>query len=458
MQQDFMKTKPVLKLLVSMGVPMVLSMLIQSLYNIVDSIWVAKLGTDALTAVSLAYPMQNIVLSVSVGIGVGISSVISISLGAGDRERANRAASLGVLLTLIHCVVFVVFGLIVTKPFLKMFTDDAYILDEACKYTYTVVCVSFGNLLQIAIEKIFQAVGKMTVTMFLMASGCIVNIVLDPVFIFGWFGVPAMGVLGAAVATVIGQIVATILYIIVYLKTDIGVKISAKYIKADFALIKRIYGIGIPSSLMIAMPSVLVGILNGVLAKISAIYVAVFGLYFKLQTFIYMPASGLVQGMRPIVSYNYGAKMYKRVWKTIYCSLIIIAAIMFVGTIGSLLFPKEILSLFDADEELLKYGAQALRIIGCGFIVSTVGIVYSGVFEALGKGRQSLTVSLLRQFIITIPLGILLSFKLGAVGIWIAFPVSEAVGAVAAYFMLRKLKLPHEDFDELQSAPAISEN
>ena len=454
MQQDFMKTKPVLRLLMSMGIPMVLSMLIQSLYNIVDSIWVAKLGTDALTAVSLAFPMQNVVLSISVGIGVGISSVISISLGAGDHDRANRAASLGIALTLVHCVLFVIFGILTTKPFLSMFTDNPYIFDEACKYTYTVVCVSFGNLLQITIEKIFQAIGKMTVTMLLMASGCIINIVLDPILIFGWFGMPAMGVLGAAVATVIGQIAATVLYIIVYLKSDISVKISTKYMKPDFALIKRIYGIGIPSSLMIAMPSVLVGVLNGVLAKISAVYVAVFGLYYKLQTFIYMPAGGLVQGMRPIVSYNYGAKMYKRVWKTIYYSMAVIALIMLVGTIGSMFFPEAILSLFDADEELLKYGAQTLRIISCGFIISTVGVVCSGVFEALGKGRQSLTVSLLRQFVITIPLGVLLSLKLGAVGIWIAFPVSEAIAAVAAYIMLLRVKLPHENIDTAEETAA----
>ncbi len=440
-----MKKKPVLKLLISMGIPMVLSMLMQSLYNIVDSIWVTKLGTDALTAVSLAFPLQNIVLSISVGIGVGISSVISMSMGEGNYIKANKAASLGVFLTLIHCVIFIIFGLVITKPFLRLFTEEGRTFEWACDYTYVVLCVSFGNLLQITLEKIFQAVGKMTTTMFLMASGCIINIILDPILIFGWFGFPAMGVLGAAVATVIGQIAATILYIIVYLKKDIGVKISLKYMKIDKTIIKRIYGIGIPSSLMIAMPSVLVAILNGVLAKISEIYVAVFGLYFKLQTFIYMPASGLVQGMRPIVSYNYGAKMYKRVWKTFYYSIAIIACIMLIGTIGALVFPELILSAFDAEPSLMKYGSEALRIIGCGFIISTVGVVCSGVFEALGKGGRSLTVSLLRQFIITIPLGIILSFKWGANGIWVSFPISELIAAIVAYVMLIKLRLPKED-------------
>lgn len=337
--QEFMREKPVFKLLISMSVPVVLSMLIQSLYNIIDSVWVTKLGTDALTAVSLAFPLQNAIMSVGVGIGVGIGSIVSMDLGGGNRENANRAASVGMALVLIHCVVFLLCGVFLTKPFLHMFTDDPRTFQWACDYTYIVLCLSFGELIQMCFEKIFQAVGKMKTTMLLMASGCIINIILDPVLIFGWFGFPAMGVKGAAAATVTGQIIAMLLYVIVCIKQDIGVTIHPHHVQPDVNLIKRIYGIGVPSSLMLAMPSVLTGVLNGILAELGSIYVAVFGLYFKLQTFINMPSNGVVQGMRPIISYNYGAGENQRVKQAIRYSMGIIAVIMLIGTIAALGFP-----------------------------------------------------------------------------------------------------------------------
>ena len=231
--QTFMKEKPIFKLLISMSVPVMFSMLIGSLYNIVDSIWVAKLGTDALTAVSLAFPLQNMIMSVGVGMGIGVGSVISMSLGAGDRKRADQTASLGIALAGFHCILFLLAGIFFTKPFLSMFTNDPKILEWSCDYTYIVMCVSFGQLLQMCLEKIFQGIGKMKTTMYLMASGCIINIILDPILIFGWFGLPAMGVTGAAVATVIGQIGALLLYILVCLRTDIGVTIHPRYMKPD---------------------------------------------------------------------------------------------------------------------------------------------------------------------------------------------------------------------------------
>lgn len=437
-KQEFMKKQPVLPLLLRMSLPVMLSMLIQSLYNIVDSIWVSRLGTDALTAVSLAFPLQNIVLSVGVGMGVGIGSVISLNLGAGNRQAANQAASTGVFLVLIHCLFFIVGGLLITKPFLQMFTSDADILKNSCDYTYLVLCVSFAQLLQMCFEKIFQGIGRMKTTMFLMASGCLINIVLDPILIFGWLGFPAMGVKGAALATVIGQIGAMILYVVVYFWGKIEVEIHPKHIVLKKELIFRIYSIGIPASLTLSMPSVLTGVLNGILAGFDQAYVAVFGLYFKLQTLINMPSNGLVQGMRPIISYNYGAGENKRVKETILWSFAIVAAIMTVGTAAAIGFPEMILRAFDADEKLLVYGIPALRIIGTSFLVSTVGIVCGGVFEALGKGKEALALSLLRQFVITIPLGWLLSRVMGAEGIWIAFPVAEIAAALAGYRMLKK--------------------
>ena len=379
-----MKTRAIFPLLMSMAVPMMLSMLMQSLYNIVDSIFVARLGPEALTAVSLVYPLQNIVVSVAVGIGVGISSAISISIGGKDFEKANKTASIGMLLTVIHAVLFLVVGIVVTKPFLSMFTENAVILQYGCEYSYIVLCLAFGCLLQISMEKIFQAVGDMVTTMALLASGCIINIILDPIMIFGLLGFPALGVKGAAIATVIGQISAFLLYVLVYRK-------------------------------------------------------AVLGIYFKLQTFIYMPANGVVQGMRPIIGFNYGAGEKKRMKQTVHLSLLVVFCVMLIGTIGALVFPRQILMLFDATDDMMKIGTEALRVISLGFLVSSIGIVNSGTFEALGRGKESLIVSLLRQFVVTVPLGYLLSRSMGALGIWIAFPVAEVLAAVVAHILLKKI-------------------
>lgn len=439
-KNSFMQTKPVLPLLLSMAVPMMLSMLIQSLYNIVDSIYVSRLGTEALTAVSLAYPLQNTITAVSVGIGVGISSAISIFLGAGAQEKANRAATIGVALSAVHCLLFILAGIFVTRPFLELFTGNPTVLKDACDYTYIVLCASFGCILQITMEKIFQGIGEMKITMYLLASGCIINIVLDPIFIFGLLGFPAMGVAGAAIATVVGQICAFLLYIVVYMRRSFAVQIHPKYLCFDKGIISRIYSVGIPSSIMLTLPSVLVSVLNSILAAFSDTCVAVLGVYFKLQTFIYMPANGIVQGMRPVVGYNYGAGEQGRVKSAIRYSLLCTAAIMLLGTLLSLLIPGQIFGLFDADAELLSAGITALRIISLGFLVSTIGVIASGVFEALGEGRHSLAVSLLRQFAITIPLSFVLSRFLGAVGVWISFPAGEFCAAVVALVLLKKYK------------------
>lgn len=435
---DFMKTKPVFPLLLSMSVPMMLSMLIQSLYNIVDSIYVSRLGTDALTAVSIAYPLQNIVLSVSVGIGVGISSAIAIHLGSENQEKANRAATLGVALTALHCILFIAFGLLVTKPFLSLFTSNPAVLDMSCDYTYIVLCVSFGCLLQITMEKIFQGIGEMKITMILLASGCIINIILDPILIFGMFGFPALGIKGAAIATVIGQITAFFLYVLIYLTRPFAVQIHPKYLRFDKALILQIYCVGIPSTIMMLMPSILVSILNGILIGLSEVYVAVLGVYFKLQTFIYMPASGIVQGMRPLIGYNYGAGEIKRVKSLIRYGLLSAFCLMLVGTTTSWLIPEQIFSLFDAKGDLLNAGVLALRTISIGFPISAIGVIYAGTFEGIGQGRRSLLISLTRQFFITVPAAFLCSKLFGAIGVWIAFPAGELAAAVLAFFLLRK--------------------
>lgn len=435
---DFMKTGKVFPLLMSMSVPMMISMLIQSLYNIVDSIYVSRLGTDALTAVSLAYPLQNVVTSVAVGIGVGISSAIAIHLGAGRKERANQAATIGMALTVIHCILFVLLGIFVTRPFLAMFTKNDGIVDLACDYTYIVLCLSFGCLLQIAFEKIFQGIGEMKITMILLATGAIINIILDPIMIFGLLGCPAMGVKGAAYATVIGQITAFLLYIVVYKRRRFAVEIHPKYLKFEKSMILQIYSVGIPSSIMMTLPSILVSILNRILGGFSDVYVAVLGVYFKLQTFIYMAANGIVQGMRPLVGYNYGAGEKERVKSIIRYSLLSAGCIMLIGTVLSLAIPGQIFALFDAEESLLKAGILALRLISLGFLVSTIGVIYSGVFESLGEGKHSLLISLLRQFIITIPCAVALSAVWGPAGVWASFPIGEVCASVAALILLKR--------------------
>lgn len=432
----FMKTRPVFSLLVSMSVPMMLSMLIQSLYNIVDSIYVSQLGTDALTAVSLAYPLQNAILSVAVGIGVGISSAISIHLGAGNQEKADRAATIGIGLTVFHCVLFIIGGLVITRPFLSLFTDNPAVLDDSCAYTYIVLCLSFGSLLQIAFEKIFQSIGQMKITMCLLIAGCVINIILDPILIFGLLGFPSLGVAGAAIATVIGQISAFLLYIVVYLRKPCAIQIRRKYLCFDRSIIRQIYSVGIPSSIMMLLPSVLISILNSILAAFSEVYVAVLGVYFKLQTFIYMPANGIVQGMRPVIGYNYGAGETRRVRSAIRYSLACAAVLMLLGTLLSLLIPEQIFALFDADSELMKAGVTALRIISLGFLVSSVGVIYSGTFEAIGNGRNSLIISLLRQFVITIPLSFLLSKVWGPSGVWLSFPAGELCASITGILLL----------------------
>lgn len=437
---DYMKTGKVFPLLMSMSVPMMLSMLIQSMYNIVDSIYVSRIGTDALTAVSLAYPLQNLVISVAVGIGVGISSAIAIYRGAGKQESADRAATLGIGLTVLHCVLFVIFGILATRPFLSMFTQNEAVVDLACDYTYIVLCLSFGCLLQVAFEKIFQGIGEMKITMILLATGAVINIILDPILIFGLLGCPAMGVKGAAYATVIGQIVAFLLYVVVYRRRKFAVRIHPKYLKMDKKIIGQIYSVGIPSSIMLMLPSVLVSILNRILGSFSDVYVAVLGVYFKLQTFIYMPANGIVQGMRPLIGFNYGAGEKERVKKIIRYSLLSAGCIMIVGTILSLAVPEQIFAMFDAEESLLNAGVLSLRIISLGFIVSTIGVIYAGVFEAVGEGKYSLAVSLLRQFIITIPCAFVLSVVWGPAGVWMSFPAGEVCAAVAAVILLKRYK------------------
>ncbi len=437
-----MGTKPVLSLLVSMSVPPMISMLIQSLYNIVDSLFVARLSQDALTAVSLVFPLQNLVLAVAVGTGVGVNACVAKSLGEKNRKEVDLAATQGAISTIFHIILFIFIGAFGSRWFLGLFTDMDSIIQMGCEYSYIVICFSGASMFHILIEKIFQSTGNMVVPMILQAVGAIVNIILDPILIFGLIGFPALGIAGAAIATVIGQFVACFLAVILYLRKDCGVHINIKKFKWNAAMAKKIYSIAIPSGLMISMPSILVGVLNRILFEISQTAVAVFGIYFKLQTFVYMPANGVIQGMRPIISYNFGARNYKRMKQTLRSALSIVGAIMFAGMLLFLFQSKQILILFGGEAEMMEIGINALRIISLGFVVSTIGVVISGAFEALGKGVYSLTVSLLRQMLIIPPLAFLLVrfTQIGINGVWMTFPIAETIASVVALILYGKFQ------------------
>lgn len=433
-----MESKPVFPLLMSMAVPPMISMLIQSMYNIVDSIFVARLGEEALTAVSLAYPLQNLVLAVAVGLGIGANAGIARNLGAKKQEQVDSIAAHTIFFTAIHAILFILIGVFLTRPFLQMFTESETVLRWGCEYSYIVICLSSGSLFHIAIEKMFQACGNMMIPMALQAFGAIVNIILDPIMIFGYFGVPAMGVKGAAIATVIGQFAACICSVILFATNCKEIKIRLKGFRADKAIVRQLYIVAVPSTIMMSLPSVLIGILNGILATISQAGVAVLGIYFKLQSFVYMPGNGVIQGMRPMISYSYGAKQYDRLKETIRVSVLASGVIMTLGTILFVLFPQPILGLFHANGDMLTMGVSALRIIGIGFMFSAVSTVFAGVFEALGKGVESLMVSLMRQLVILVPVSLVLVRFLGVTGVWAAFPISEMIAMMIAIVLLRR--------------------
>lgn len=443
--ENIMGTKKVMPLLISMSVPPMISMLIQALYNIVDSMYVARVSEDALTAVSIAFPLQNLIIAVSCGFGIGLSSCVARALGAKDEKEVTSAATHGFLLSGIHWLLFVLMGLFVTGPFLRNFTDNPQIYEMSCQYTQIVLCFSIGCMYHLYAEKLFQATGSMVLPMIFQGVGAIFNIILDPIFIFGWLGIPAMGVQGAAIATVISQILAAVLSMVFFLKKCTSVRIHLKDFRFEKNMLCKIYTVAVPSAIMMSLPSVLVAALNSVLAAFSATAIAVFGLYIKIQTFVYMPANGVIQGMRPIMSYNYGAGNKKRMKETLKASLEAAGVIMALGTLLFMAFPQGIMKLFNANGEMLETGVPMLRIIAIGFIISTVGCVLSGAFEALGKGVQSLVVSLLRQLIIIIPLSAVLSKTTGLYGVWATFPVAELIAAVIGCILYRnfmkKLKL-----------------
>lgn len=438
MNETFMKEKPVLPLLISMSLPMVISMLVNSLYNIVDSFFVAKISEDAMTALSLVYPVQNFINAVAIGFGVGINAVIAYHLGAGEPKKANAAATWGFVLSMIHGAVLLVGSIMIIPTFLRMFTSDAQVIDYGIRYARIAFAFSLVIAASLAFEKIFQSVGRMKVTMGGMLAGCVTNIILDPVLIFGIGPFTAMSIEGAALATGIGQVLTVVIYLVIYLARPLPVWIGRKYLIRETGLFRRLYSIGIPATLNLALPSLLISALNGILAMYGQIYVVILGIYYKLQTFLYLPVNGIVQGMRPIIGYNYGAKEHKRVKQIYRIALAISAAIMLAGTVVCLVAPGQLIGIYTTNPETISAGKTALRLINAGFIVSAVSVASSGALEGLGKGVPSFIISLFRYVVIIIPAAFLLSRIFGAVGVWNAFWIAETITAVIAFVIYRR--------------------
>lgn len=438
MNETFMKEKPVFPLILSMAIPMVVSMLVNSLYNIVDSFFVAQISEDAMTALSLVYPVQNFLNAVSIGFGVGLNAVIAFYLGAGDYIKADMAASQGITLSVIHSVILTIGSIAVMPVFLGMFTSSASILKLGLQYSRIAFAFTPVIIFNLIFEKIFQAVGNMKVSMIGLMTGCVANIILDPILIFGLGPFPVMGIHGAALATGIGQALTLIYYLTVYIRRPIQVRIRRSCLRLTRQMAARLYAIGVSATLNLALPSVLISALNGILAAYSGVYILVLGIYYKLQTFLYLPANGFVQAMRPLIGYNYGAGEHKRVSQIYRIVLAMTSGIMLAGTVICLVIPGWLMGLFTHTPETVAAGETALRVISAGFLVSSVSVTSSGALEGLGKGTPSLIISLCRYLVLIIPAAFVLSRIFGPAGVWNAFWVAEAATALVSLVVYRR--------------------
>lgn len=436
MNQNFMKERKILPLVISMSLPMVISMAINSLYNIIDSYFVAKISDDAMTALSLVYPAQNLMTAIAVGFGIGMNARIAFCLGAGQKEQADKATSTGMLLSVIHGIILMIVCMLLMPWFLKMYTENDNVIRMGLEYANRVFLFSVIIMLGISLEKIFQAVGRMKVSMISMMCGFISNIVLDPLMIFGIGPFKEMGMAGAAYATGIGQTITLLVYVGFCVLSPLPVEFSKNSISFESELIKKLYSVGIPASLNMALPSLMISAMNGILAEFSEKYVLVLGAYYKLQTFIYLSANGIIQGIRPIISFNYGAGEKKRVSQVFRTTLILTAIVMFIGQVLSFAIPRQMIGIFTSSQETIDIGVMALHIISCGFVISAVSVTSCGALEALGKGIPSLIISLCRYAIIIIPIAYVASQSMGAKGVFVAFPITEILSGVASLIII----------------------
>lgn len=439
MKENKMGTMPVNRLLITMSLPMMVSMLVQALYNIVDSIFVSRVNENALTAVSLAFPIQTLMVAVGVGTCVGINAVLSKALGEKDQETVNKTAGNGIILMAASYVVFLLIGIFGAKPFYLSQTTEEQIVQYGYEYLTVVCCLSFGMFSQFTFERLLQSTGKTFYIMITQGIGAIINIILDPVFIFGLFGMPKMGVRGAAVATVIGQITAGILAFLINQKKNDEIQVTMQAMRPDSGIIGQIYKIGVPSIIMQAIGSVMTYGMNLILISFSSTATAVFGVYFKLQSFIFMPVFGMNNGLVPILAYNYGAGNRDRFINSMKCGVKYAVAIMFAGLIIFQLVPDVLLRLFDASDAMLAIGVPALRTISYSFVFAGFGIVCGTAFQALGSATYSMMVSIARQLVALLPVAYLLSLTGKVQNVWWAFPIAELVSLFMTIFFLVRI-------------------
>lgn len=431
---------PMSKLVPKVSVPIMISMLVQALYNVVDSVFVAKFDANALTAVNLAFPIQQLMIALSTGLGVGINSLISRKLGEKRHDEAVQAAKTGLVMEALSSGLFILLGLFLSPVLMRFFTDDAALQELGVTYLTIVCTVSMGSFMAITFERMLQATGNTVCSMAVQLSGAVVNIILDPIMIFGLLGMPAMGIAGAAWATVIGQIFSALLGLVLNQRKNLELKLNLHGWKPERHMMGSILTVGLPSTVMASISSVLTVLMNQILIAYGAVAVNVLGVYFKLQSFVFMPVFGLSNGMVPIVGYNYGAKLRRRVYSAIKVALAYAAVIMAIGTLLFLLAPELLLSLFESNgpSELTTLGAPALRIISLSFILAAVGITLSTVFQAVGKGAYSLIMSLCRQLLVLLPAAWILSALGGLNAIWWAFPIAEVVSLAICLGLYRK--------------------
>lgn len=451
---DKMGSTPMLRLILSMSLPTMFSMIIQAMYNIVDSVFVSNLGQDALTALSLAYPLQLMTISVAVGTGVGINSFISRRLGEKNQELANNGAANGIFISIISWLVFLLVGIFLTVPFFKLFNPTPGVMKYGVDYTSIILIFSVGVMVEIAIEKVLQATGNMIFPMIFQLIGAVSNIVLDPLFIFGIGPFPRMEVAGAAVATVIGQILAMLFAIYIFFFKKHAVQVHVRNFKPSLKIIKNIYAVGFPSIIMQSISSVLVVGLNAILMGFSEAAVSVHGIYYKMQSFVFMPVFGLNQGLMPIMGYNFGAKNKDRLHSAIRYGCIIAAFIMLCGTVIFWFFPAKILSLFNANDDILNMGIKAMRFISLSFLPAAIDIIFSTTFQAVGKGFSSMILSLLRQLVFILPAALVLS-NFGVNAVWFAYPIAEVGALIVAIFLYTRIN--KKVFSKLQPGVPIAE-
>ena len=439
--ENKMGVMPVKKLILSMSLPMMISMLVQAFYNVADSLFVARVSEDALTAVTLAFPMQNLMIAVATGTGVGINAVLSKALGEKNFDDANRSANTGILLTVIHYLIFLAVGLFFTVPFVLSQTSDGSITGFAVSYIGIVTMSSFGCFFQLTFERLLQSTGRTILSMISQITGAVINIILDPILIFGLFGFPRLETAGAAIATVIGQSCAALTAFFLNVKYNKEISLSVKeIIRPAKYIVKKIYFVGVPSILMVSIGSLMTYLMNVLLVTFSSTAQAVFGAYFRLQSFFFMPVFGLNNGLIPVLAYNYGARNKERINEALRFAIILAAAIMCAGTLVMEAIPVQLLQMFEASDHMLEIGVPALRIIALHFPVAAVCIALGSVFQAFSRSYYSLIVSLGRQLVILIPVAWLLSLSGVLNNVWWAFPIAEIMSFILTIIFYSRVK------------------